>query len=78
MDKKLPSMPLRLNFNQRPSTTLAAAINTLQTHTHTPEREKLSFFCHLWSEFIKAFFESWHSSFRIGVCDTTLLSDVCW
>lgn len=41
VDKKLHNMSLRLKFNQRPSTTLGAAINTLKKKK---EGEKPSFY----------------------------------
>lgn len=56
VDKKLHNMSLRLKFNQRPSTTLGAAINTLKKKRG--RKAFILFSHHLFSWCIKASFES--------------------
>lgn len=76
MDKKLHNMFLRLKFNQRPSTTLGAAINTFKKW----EGEKPSFYFPIISiEGLLRLF--WVMTFWLlgwHVCDTVPLSAVCW
>lgn len=63
-------MSLRLKFNQRPSTTLGAAINILKK-TEKWGKAFILFSHHLYSRFIKAnFFKSRHPPFWTGMCVT--------